>query len=159
MKNHVLGSKYIQSGILMGAHVFLLDMHQPHNLLNRQDQVPAVISPRFQQTLVNSLAQSDRLLHTAARKVVVRMTAFAQSASSPALRVSLALALQRHGTGNFDRLTRTKTVFHLLQVQSTYVHCYNAARITFGIPSHYSGNRLNLPKRPSTRTASTTPIH
>ena len=82
----------------------------------RPDQIPVMLSSKFQQTLVNSLAQQDRLLHMAAKKVVTRMTAFAQNAASPALRVSLAVALQRQGAGNFDRQTHTKTVAQLLQV-------------------------------------------
>lgn len=74
-----------------------------------------ILSPKFQQTLVNSLAQEDRILHMAAKKVVARMTAFAEKAAAPALRVALAVALQRQGGGSFDRQTRTKTVADLLK--------------------------------------------
>jgi hypothetical protein len=41
---------------------------------HRPDQVPAVFSPKFQQTLVNSLSQQDRVLHPAAKKAVNRYT-------------------------------------------------------------------------------------
>ena len=75
------------------------------------------LSPKFQQTLVNSLAQQDRILHMAAKKVVARISAFAEKyVGSPGMRVALAVALQSKGGGNFDRQTRTKTVAHLLQV-------------------------------------------
>ena len=74
------------------------------------------LSPKFQQTLVNSLAQQDRILHMAAKKVVDRMSSFAENAGTPSLRVALAVALQSKGGGSFDRQTRTKTVTHLLQV-------------------------------------------
>lgn len=71
---------------------------------------------------MNSLAQQDRMLHMAAKKVVARMTAFAEKAASPSLRVALAVALQRQGAGNFDRQTRTKTVSQLLQVGISQTH-------------------------------------
>ena len=85
-------------------------------MLCRPDQIPVALSPKFQQTLVNSLAQQDRILHMAAKKVVARMSSFAENASNPGLRVALAVALQNRGGGSFDRQTRTKTVSQLLEV-------------------------------------------
>ena len=78
--------------------------------------MPAVFTPRFYRCLVNSLAGQDRHLHAAAKKAIDRLTSFAERASNPSLRVALAVALQRHGALHFDRLTKTKTAAHLLQV-------------------------------------------
>ena len=82
----------------------------------RPDQVPAVFSPLFRRSLVNSLAKADSHLHTAAKRAVERMTGFAENAADPALRIALAVALQRQGGAGFDRLTKTKTTADLLKV-------------------------------------------
>ena len=84
----------------------------------RPDQVAIVFSPRFQRTLTNSLSQKDRHLHAAASKVVQEIGRIAQDAEEPAVKVAIAVALQRHG--GFDKLTQTSTAADVMKVKSLF---------------------------------------
>lgn len=75
-----------------------------------------MFSPKFQRTLANSLSQEDRHLHAAAKKVVEDIGRLARVAEDPALKVAIAVALQRQGGTGFDKLTQTTTAADVMQV-------------------------------------------
>ncbi len=131
--------------IMSFRHILFVSRHA-NGKFCRPDQIPVALSQKFQQTLVNSVAQQDRILHMAARKVVARMSAFAENAATPGLRVALAVALQSRGGGSFDRQTRTKTVSQLLQVRLSLLQNVCNLNPISSLMNCHLRNSLNLSK-------------
>jgi DNA polymerase phi len=96
--------------------------------LARADEatVPFLFTPNLMRCFINHLASADRYLHRIARSVATEIQAVVQK--TPSLGMALVAQLTgEHGSKQFDRLTRTKTVESILGAMdaagiSTYVH-------------------------------------
>jgi DNA polymerase phi len=96
--------------------------------LARADQasVPYLFTPNFMRCFINHLASTDRYLHRIARSVAFEIQNIVQK--TPALGMALLTQLTgEHGSRQFDRLTKTKTVESILGAMDTegitkYIH-------------------------------------
>ncbi|KAF2625190.1 hypothetical protein BU25DRAFT_412994 [Macroventuria anomochaeta] len=75
--------------------------------------VPALFSPNLMRTVVNQSKKNDRFLHTAALAALRSVQSKVEQDSSSALSVVVALTT-KHGSVDFDRVTKTKTLEQLL---------------------------------------------
>lgn len=71
--------------------------------------VPALFSPNLMRTVVNQSKKDDRFLHTAALAALRSVQSRTEQDSSSALPVVIALTT-KHGSIDFDRATKTKTL-------------------------------------------------
>ncbi|KAG6845192.1 hypothetical protein H0H87_012749 [Tephrocybe sp. NHM501043] len=78
-----------------------------------QDTMPMLFTKNFMRTWINHLSKPDRYLHKVARQTVTDVQTFVQS--NPHLGFALIFQLTGvHGSHQFDRLTKTKTVEGIL---------------------------------------------
>ncbi|KAF8321570.1 hypothetical protein DL93DRAFT_2051556 [Clavulina sp. PMI_390] len=76
-------------------------------------EIPLLFTQNFMRTWINQLSGSDRSLHKTARQVANSVQAVASK--HPAIGFTLVLQLVgRHGSKQFDKITRTKTVENLI---------------------------------------------
>ncbi|KAM5542581.1 hypothetical protein V8D89_003542 [Ganoderma adspersum] len=77
------------------------------------DDMPMLFTKNFMRSWINHLSNSDRYIHKAARQVATDVQNVVKS--NPAIGFSLILQLTGvHGSRQFDRLTKTKTVEAIL---------------------------------------------
>jgi DNA polymerase phi len=75
--------------------------------------VPALFSPNLMRTIVNQSKKEDRVLHTAALAALRSVQSRVEQDSSSALPIVVALTT-KHGSVDFDKVTRTKTLDQIL---------------------------------------------
>lgn len=75
--------------------------------------VPALFSPNLMRTIVNQSKKDDRFLHTAALAALRSLQSKVEQDSSSALPIVVALTT-KHGSVDFDRATKTKTLEQVL---------------------------------------------
>lgn len=96
--------------------------------LTRADEaiVPHLFTPNLMRCFINHLASADRYLHRIARSVAAEIQTLVKK--TPALGMALLTQLTgEHGSRQFDRLTKTKTVESILAAMDTegitkYIH-------------------------------------
>lgn len=74
---------------------------------------PLLLTPNFMRTWINQLSGKDRLLHKAATNAVTEVISSVKSSPQAGFAL-VAQLLGKHGSQNFDNLTKTKTVEGLL---------------------------------------------
>ncbi|KAK1232279.1 DNA-directed DNA polymerase [Marasmius sp. AFHP31] len=78
-----------------------------------EDLMPMLFSKNFMRTWINHLSKKDRYLHKIATQTATEVQKFVKN--NPQLGFSLILQLTGvHGSQQFDKLTRTKTVENIL---------------------------------------------
>ncbi|RDB24111.1 DNA polymerase V [Hypsizygus marmoreus] len=78
-----------------------------------QDSMPMLFTKNFMRSWINHLSHPDRYLHKIARQAATEVQTFVQS--NPQLGFALILQLTGvHGSQQFDKLTKTKTVETIL---------------------------------------------
>ncbi|KAE9400753.1 hypothetical protein BT96DRAFT_857021 [Gymnopus androsaceus JB14] len=78
-----------------------------------EDNMPMLFTKNFMRTWINHLSKTDRYLHKAAKQTVAEIQTFVQR--NPKLGFALILQLTGvHGSQQFDKLTKTKTVESIL---------------------------------------------
>ncbi|KAF9264758.1 hypothetical protein L218DRAFT_899775 [Marasmius fiardii PR-910] len=83
-----------------------------------EDLMPMLFSKNFMRTWINHLSKKDRYLHKIATQTATEVQKFVES--NPNLGFSLILQLTGvHGSQQFDKLTRTKTVETILTTMDT----------------------------------------
>lgn len=75
--------------------------------------VPALFSPNLMRTIVNQSKKDDRFLHTAALAALRSVQTRVESDSNSAVPIVIALTT-KHGSVDFDRSTKTKTLEQIL---------------------------------------------
>ncbi|KAF3049498.1 hypothetical protein E8E11_006495 [Didymella keratinophila] len=75
--------------------------------------VPALFSPNLMRTVINQSKKDDRFLHTAALAALRSVQSRVDQDSSSALPIVVALTT-KHGSVDFDRATKTKTLEQVL---------------------------------------------
>jgi len=75
--------------------------------------VPALFSPNLMRTIINQSKKDDRFLHTAAIAALRSVQSRVESDSSSAVPIIVALTT-KHGSVDFDRATKTKTLEQIL---------------------------------------------
>ncbi|KAI1788483.1 DNA polymerase phi-domain-containing protein [Ganoderma leucocontextum] len=90
------------------------------------DDMPMLFTKNFMRSWINHLSNSDRYLHKAARQVATDVQNVVKS--NPTIGFSLILQLTGvHGSRQFDRLTKTKTVEAILtSMDDTGIQSYIA---------------------------------
>ncbi|KAJ8078693.1 DNA-directed DNA polymerase [Marasmius tenuissimus] len=83
-----------------------------------EDLMPMLFSKNFMRTWINHLSKKDRYLHKIATQTAMEVQKFVKD--NPQLGFSLILQLTGvHGSQQFDKLTRTKTVENILTSMDT----------------------------------------
>jgi DNA polymerase phi len=75
--------------------------------------VPALFSPNLMRTVINQSKKDDRFLHTAALAALRSVQSRVEQDSSSSLPIVVALTT-KHGSVDFDRATKTKTLEQVL---------------------------------------------
>ena len=75
--------------------------------------VPALFSPNLMRTVINQSKKDDRFLHTAALAALRSVQSRVEQDDSSALPIVVALTT-KHGSVDFDRATKTKTLEQIL---------------------------------------------
>jgi len=78
-----------------------------------ESAIPALFSPNLMRTLINQTKKEDRFLHSAAVAALRAVQTRVQHHASSLLPVFVALT-SKHGTIDFDRITKTKTLEQIL---------------------------------------------
>ncbi|KAG6831186.1 hypothetical protein H0H92_012326 [Tricholoma furcatifolium] len=83
-----------------------------------QESMPMLFTKNFMRTWINHLSKPDRHLHKIARQVVTDIQAFVKG--NPHLGFALICQLTGvHGSQQFDKLTKTKTIENILTSMDT----------------------------------------
>lgn len=78
-----------------------------------EDALSALYSPNLMRTLINQSKKEDRFLHSAALTALTSIPAKVNQDPSAALPIFAALTT-KHGSIDFDKITKTKTLEHVL---------------------------------------------
>ncbi|KAL6710541.1 ubiquitin C-terminal hydrolase Ubp14 [Coniothyrium glycines] len=77
--------------------------------------ISALLSPNLLRTLINQSKKDDRFLHSAALAALAALQTRVQQEPTTALPIIVALT-GKHGSAEFDRITKTKTLEQILLV-------------------------------------------
>ncbi|KAH8727874.1 hypothetical protein GQ44DRAFT_769933 [Phaeosphaeriaceae sp. PMI808] len=75
--------------------------------------IPALFSPNLMRTLINQSKKEDRFLHSAALAALYSVQSKVQQDPTSASAVFIAL-ISKNGSIDFDKITKTKTLEHIL---------------------------------------------
>ncbi|KIK59830.1 hypothetical protein GYMLUDRAFT_44297 [Collybiopsis luxurians FD-317 M1] len=82
-----------------------------------EDKIPMLFTKHFMRTWINHLSKQDRYLHKAAKQTAVEIQTFVQR--NPRFGFALIIQLTGvHGSQQFDKLTKTKTVESILSAMN-----------------------------------------
>ncbi|KAH4993177.1 hypothetical protein HBI42_097950 [Parastagonospora nodorum] len=80
-----------------------------------ESALPSLFSPNLMRTLINQSKKEDRFLHSAALAALNSIQAKIQHEPKSALPIFVALS-SKHGSIDFDKITKTKTLEQILSV-------------------------------------------
>ena len=78
-----------------------------------EQTVSALFSPNLMRTLINQSKKEDRFLHSAALAALSSVQLRAEQDDGTAVSIFVALT-SKHGSIEFDRITKTKTLDQIL---------------------------------------------